>query len=76
MNEVARSIQHAHLTSGYFRVQPARRLCGNPQPEETYGGLDKDSLVQLEGISNGEIVSTKNGFLTALGSEVDKRTCI
>ena len=41
------------------RVQPARRPCGNPWTEETYGGLDQRLTSPVEGVSDGEFVQVK-----------------
>ncbi|MQL72993.1 hypothetical protein Taro_005351 [Colocasia esculenta] len=43
------------------RVQPARRPCGNPWTEETYGGLEQRLTSSEEGVSVGEFIQVKNG---------------
>ncbi|MQM16441.1 hypothetical protein Taro_049398 [Colocasia esculenta] len=47
------------------RVQPARRPCGNPWIEETYGGLDQKLTSLADGVSNGEFIQVKReeGFM-------------
>ena len=41
------------------RVQPARRPCGNPWTEETYGGLEQGFTSPAEGISDEEFLQVK-----------------
>ena len=41
------------------RVQPARRPCGNPWSEETYGGLVQGFTSPAKGISDGEFTTSQ-----------------
>ncbi|MQM09867.1 hypothetical protein Taro_042747 [Colocasia esculenta] len=45
------------------RVQPARRSCGNPWTEETYGGLEQRLTSPAKGVSDGEFVQVNRVYI-------------
>ncbi|MQL88543.1 hypothetical protein Taro_021098 [Colocasia esculenta] len=60
-------VQRSDMIQGVIgaRVQPARRPCGNPWTEETYGGLEQGFTSLAEGVSDGEFVQVKIKVLLA-----------